>query len=187
MKIFLLLACSLMLSWNAIALDLSGVKLDDAVQVGAQPLVLNGAGVRSKWFFKIYIGALYLPQKQTSADAIIADEHVHRVALYMMRGLGSKKLFGAFSEAIKANHTPSELTAMDAELKKMAQIFDEINEVKEGDVITLDYLPASGTQIGVNGTVLGSIAGASFNHSLLKIWLGGKPAQKSLKKAMLGG
>jgi len=169
------------------AAEVAGVKVGDNAQVGAQTLVLNGAGIRSKWMFKVYVGALYLPQKQASAEAIIADERVHRVALHMLRDLGSRKLYGAFSEAIEANHTPAELTAMNAELKQMAQIFDAIQEAKEGDVITLDYLPASGTQIGVNGTVRGSIAGAAFNRALLKIWLGGKPAQESLKKEMLGG
>ncbi|MFA7300659.1 MAG: chalcone isomerase family protein [Sideroxydans sp.] len=176
-----------MFALPAFAVEVAGVKINDSAQVGAQTLVLNGAGVRNKWMFKVYIGALYLPQKQASAEAIIADEDVHRMALHMMRDLGSKKLYGAFSEAIEANHTSAELAELDAELKQMAQIFDAIKEAKEGDVITLDYLPASGTQIGVNGTVHGTIAGAVFNRALLKIWLGGKPAQESLKKEMLGG
>jgi long-chain acyl-CoA synthetase len=148
---------------------------------------LNGAGVRNKWFFKVYVGALYLAQKQSSDDAIIADENVHRVALHMLRELGSKKLYGAFSEAIEANHTSAELAAMDADLKQMAAIFDAVKEVKEGDVIALDYLPGSGTQISVNGTARGTIAGVTFNRALLRIWLGSKPAQADLKKAMLGG
>jgi hypothetical protein len=186
MKIVILF-CGLLLSWNANALEVAGVKLADTAQIGNEHLQLNGAGVRSKLFFKIYVGALYLPQKQTSAEAIIADEHAHRIALYMMRELSSKKLFGAFSEAIEANHTPAELAALELEIKQMAQLFDTMKEVKQGDIITLDYLPASGTQISVNGTVLGSIAGAAFNRALLKIWLGSKPAQDDLKKELLGG
>lgn len=169
------------------ATEVAGVKVGDTVQVGAQTLLLNGAGVRNKWMFKVYVGALYLPQKETAAEAIIAGVHPHRVALHMLRDLGSKKLYAAFSEAIEANHTPAELAALDAELKQMAQVFDAIGEAKEGDIITLDYLPISGTQIGVNDTVRGTIAGAAFNRALLKIWLGDKPAQKSLKKEMLGG
>lgn len=187
MRKLLLAFCCVLLSWNASALEVGGVKLADTAQVGAQPLVLNGAGIRAKWFFKVYVGALYLPQQRSSADAVIADGREHRVALHMLRDLGSRKLYGAFSEAIEANHTPAELSALDAELKQMAQIFDAIKEAKQGDVITLDYLPASGTQIGMNGVVSGTIPGAAFNRALLKIWLGGKPAQESLKKELLGG
>lgn len=187
MKKIILIFAGLLLSWNASAMEVAGVKLPDNVQSANQQLVLNGAGIRTKWFFKVYVGALYLTQKETSADTIISDEHVHRIALHMLRELGSKKLYGAFSEAIEANHTPAELAAMDADLKQMAQIFEAVGEVKEGDVITLDYLPGSGTQISVNDAARGTIAGATFNRALLRIWLGSKPAQESLKKAMLGG
>ena len=183
----LLLVCCLLLSWSVSALELAGVQLADKAQVGNASLQLNGAGIRTKFFFKIYVGALYLPQKQTSGEAVIADEHEHRMALHILRELNSKRLFNALSEAIEVNHTPAELAALDAQLKQMAQIFDAVKEVKPGDVITLDYLPASGTQIGVNGTARGTIAGAAFNRALLKIWLGSKPVQDDLKKGLLGG
>ena len=68
---------------------------------------LNGAGIRTKWFFKIYVGALYLPEKQTSAEAIIADDRERRVVMYILHELGSEKLFNAFNEAIEANHIAS--------------------------------------------------------------------------------
>ncbi|MBI5007411.1 MAG: chalcone isomerase family protein [Nitrosomonadales bacterium] len=187
MKNIVLLVCGIFLSWNACAFEVAGVKLSDTVQVGSQALVLNGAGIRSKLFFKIYVGALYLPQKQASAEAIIADEREHRVALHIVRDLGSDKLLSAFNEAIEANHSKEELAVLDGQLKQMAQIFNAVKEVKPGDVITLDYLPAGGTQISVNGAARGTIAGAAFNRALLRIWLGNKPVQDDLKKEMLGG
>ncbi len=187
MRKFLLLACCLFLSRNVFALEVAGVKLADTAQVGNASLSLNGAGIRTRFFFKIYVAALYLPQKQTSAEAVIADEHERRVALHILHELSSKKLLHAFNEAIEANHTPAELAALDAQLKQMAQIFDAVKEVKPGDVIALDYLPASGTQISVNGMARGTIAGAAFNRALLEIWLGPKPVQGDLKKEMLGG
>lgn len=174
-------------SCSASALEVESVRLSDSVQVGSQTLVLNGAGTRTKWFFKVYVGALYLPQKQKAADVVIAEEQVQRVALHMLRDLGSKRLYGAFNEAIQANHDGVELKALGPQMRQMADIFDAIGEAKQGDVITLDYLPGSGTQIGINGTVRGTIPGAAFKRALLKIWLGGKPAQDDLKKALLGG
>ncbi|MDD5057658.1 MAG: chalcone isomerase family protein [Sideroxydans sp.] len=187
MKKILLLVGGVLLSWNAFALEVAGVKLADTVQVNNVNLQLNGAGIRTKFFFKIYVAALYLPQKQTSAEAVIAEEREHRVALHIKHELSSGKLFNAFNEAIEANHTPAELAALSAQIKQLAQIFDAVKEVKPGDVITLDYLPASGTQISVNGASRGTIAGAAFNRGVLKIWLGSKPVQDDLKKGMLGG
>lgn len=187
MKKIVLAFCGFLLCWNANALEIAGVRLPETAQVGSVNLQLNGAGIRTRFFFKIYVAALYLPQKQSAAEAIIVDEREHRIALHVLHELGSKKLFSALSGAIEANHTPAELTAMDAQLIQMGQIFDAVKEVKPGDVITLDYLPASGTLIGVNGTALGTIRGAAFNRALLKIWLGSKPVQDDLKKELLGG
>ncbi len=185
-NILLVISCAL-LSWNAHALGLAGVKLPDQAQVGNVSLQLNGTGIHTRFFFKAYVGALYLPQKQASAEAIIADEREHRMALHMLRELSSEKLFNAFNEAIEANHTPAELAALNAQLKQMAQIFDTMKEVKTGNVITLDYLPASDTQISVNSIARGTIAGAASNRALLKIWLGNKPVQEDMKKGLLGG
>ncbi|MFZ2541526.1 MAG: chalcone isomerase family protein, partial [Gallionella sp.] len=73
MKRFLLTAVLLFLCGASQALELAGVKLVDSVQIGNESLQLNGAGIRTGLFFKIYVGALYLPEKQTSAEAVIAD------------------------------------------------------------------------------------------------------------------
>ena len=53
------------------ALEVSGVKLDDKVDVAGAPLVLNGGGLRTKMMLKIYVVGLYLPARTTSADAVI--------------------------------------------------------------------------------------------------------------------
>jgi hypothetical protein len=37
-----------------------------------------------------------------------------------------------------------------------------------------------------NDKVLGMIAGKDFKNALLEIWLGNRPADKKLKKGMLG-
>ena len=187
MKRAILMGLLLLANASAAEVDFAGIHLPDKVQVGNTVLQLNGGGIRTRFFFKIYVGALYLPEKQTSAEVIIADEREHRVVLYIRHELSSEKLFNAFKEAIEANHSPAEMAALDAQLRQMAQIFDSVQEVKPGDIITLDYLPASGTRITVSGAERGTIAGAAFNRALLRIWLGKNPVQDDLKKGMLGG
>ena len=58
----------------ASALEISGVKVPDSIQVDGKPLVLNGAGLRTRSFLKVkvYVGALYLTQRSTDAAAIVA-------------------------------------------------------------------------------------------------------------------
>jgi long-chain acyl-CoA synthetase len=93
----------------------------------------------------------------------------------------------AFNDAIEANYSPAELAALAPQLKQMDQLFETVDHVKVDDVIAIDYLPAVGTQISLNGRLLGTIAGIDFYRALLKIWLGNVPVQADLKKAMLGG
>ena len=70
MKKILLVICCVFLSWNASALEVAGVKLEDNVHPGSRDLVLNGAGLRTKLFFKVYVAALYLSEKKTSGAAV---------------------------------------------------------------------------------------------------------------------
>lgn len=176
-----------LLSLSASALELAGIPVAQKVQVENVSLQLNGAGIRSKNLFDIYICALYLPQKQTSAEAILADEHERRIKLHFVYSLSSARLLKAFNEAIEANYSPAELGALSAQLKQMDQLFSTVDHVKVDDVITIDYLPGTGTRITLSGKPLGTIPGIEFNRALLKIWLGNTPVQADLKKAMLGG
>jgi hypothetical protein len=184
-KVFLILA--LCLSVRVHATEIAGVQLAERAQLSNHNLVLNGAGLRTKLFFKIYVAAIYLSEKRTTADAIISDSNPQRLDLHFLRDLSDDQLLGAFIEAIKANNTNLEMTALDASIKQMSELFHQVKEVKSGDVITLDYLPASGTRISVNNVVRGTIAGDLFHRALLKAWLGDHPVQPDLKQKLLGG
>jgi hypothetical protein len=176
----------LCLTAQAYALELAGVKLDDRAQVGNATLQLNGAGVRTRLIFKVYVGALYLGEKKRSAAAVLDDAGAKRVTLHMLRELSSGKLLKAFDKGMAANNTPAELAALDARIKEFSAIFHTVKEVAQGDVITLDYFPGEGTRIVVNGAEKGRVAGAEFNRALLKVWLGNEPVDEDLKKGMLG-
>jgi hypothetical protein len=172
---------------NANAVEVAGVKLADSVNVGNQDLVLNGAGIRTKFFFKVYVAALYLEAKQTSVSAVITDENPQRIALHMLRDLGEKRFLNAFLEAIEANYTKAEMAMMNDQIKQMSDIFHLVEDLHSGDVITIDYLPSIGTEISVNGVTYGTIVGEMFHRALLNIWLGSHPVQSNLKAALLGG
>lgn len=177
----------LLFSTQVFALELEGVKLDDKVQVGNTTLQLNGAGLRTRLFFKVYVGALYLGEKQHTAAAVLTDAGAKRVTMHMLRSLSSEKLLEAFDKGLAANNTSAELAAMDARIKDFSAIFRTSKQVVKGDVITLDFLPGEGTRVSINGAEKGRIAGAEFNRALLKIWLGDEPVDEDLKKGLLGG
>ena len=59
---------------SAAAVDVSGLKIAEKQRVGTQDLLLNGAGIRyaAAGLVRVYVAALYLPQKRSNAGEIAA-------------------------------------------------------------------------------------------------------------------
>ena len=176
---------ALVLAAAALAAEVGGVKLDDKVSVGGQELVLNGAGIRSRAVFKVYVGSLYLPAKAGSLDGVLA-KGPRRIQLSLLRNLSGDQLSDAVTDGMKDNNSPAEVEAVKGETAQFITIAKAFGDLKEGSVGTLDFADGA-TKIGFNGAAKGSIPGEAFNRALTKIWLGDNPVQADLKKAMLGG
>lgn len=174
-------------AWSAAAsgAEFGGVTIPDKASVGGQELVLNGAGVRTRVVFKVYVGALYLPAKAHTLPEVLAKSP-RRIQMTILRSLTPDQLVDALVDGLKANNGEAELAAVRAQQEQMVATMKAFGDVKEKDVVTIDS--ASGaTLIGLNGQQKASIPGDAFNAALTKVWLGDKPAQDDLKKAMLGG
>lgn len=172
---------------GAQAMDVAGVKVDDEITVGSQRLVLNGAGIRYKYGFQIYVCALYLPQKRNQVKDILALPGQKRVVVTMLREMSNDDLGSALLSGIRKNSTPEETQRFGLQLVKMGELFASIPRLKKGDTFSLDYSANVGTVIGVNGVpVLEPLPDQQFYDSLLKIWMGENPADSSLKPKLLG-
>jgi hypothetical protein len=173
---------------GAQAAEVAGVKIDDKTRVGAADLALNGAGLRKRVFFQVYVIGLYLPQKGATSAAILAQQGPKRVAIHMLRDVGADDFTAALADGIRANHSEAEASALEPRVKELAAIMAELKEAKKGMVIALDWQPPAGTVMVVNGAARGKpIQGEDFYRALLRIWIGDKPVQDDLKKALLGG
>jgi hypothetical protein len=171
----------------AYAADVAGVRIEDKTKVGNNELTLNGAGLRKRAFFQVYAIGLYLPQKSTSPAAILEQAGPKRVAIHMLRDVGADAFTEALADGIRANHSDAEAKALEPRVKEIAAIMAELKEAKKGMAIALDWQPGAGTVMLVNGAARGKpIAGEDFYRALLRIWIGDKPVQDDLKKALLG-
>jgi hypothetical protein len=169
----------------AFALDVGGVKLDDKTAVGGQELVLNGAGIRTRVMFKVYVASLYLPAKANDLASVLAKAP-RRIQMNLLRTLSPDQLVDALNDGLKENNSESELAAVKAQADQLMGIMRSFGEAKEGNVVTLDFVDGA-TAVGFNGAPRGTIPGEPFNRALTRIWLGDKPVQADLKKALLGG
>jgi len=168
------------------ALMISGIDIPDAVSLpdNGTRLVLNGAGVREKFFMDIYIGALYLESKTHDPAVILADTgHAGILMHFTYSEVSREKIIAGWMDGLQANLTEERLQAIKPRLEKFNTLF---RTVTRGDVIRIDYVPETGTQVRINGEWRGSVAGNDFFRDLLRIWLGTSPVSKSLKHDMLG-
>lgn len=165
---------------------LGDVNLPDNITIDgtSTPLQLNGMGYRTKFFFKIYVGALYTENRVTTRDDAQALNGPKRILMYMLYDeVSHEKMADAWQEGFEDNHSSEQMKKLASRLQTFISYFPDL---KAGDVVLLDYIPATGTRVTINGEVKGSIEGADFNAGLLDVWLGEEPADEDLKAAMLG-
>ena len=161
----------------------AGVKVDDKVSIEGQNLVLNGVGTRVKMFMDMYVGALYLEKKSTNANEIMASKDGAAIRLTIVSGLiSSDKMIDAVTEGFE-NSTGGKTAPLKTKIDKFISFFKD--EIKKGDVFTMVNTD-EGVVVYKNNTKKGVIEGNDFKKALFGIWLSAKPADKNLKKAMLG-
>ncbi len=178
-----------MLSLGALAaqVDVAGVKLDDTIDVAGTKLQLNGAGIRYKAIFKVYVAALYVGKKAATPEEFFAATGPKRLTLTMLRDVDSNDFGKAFTKGFEENATKSEMSKLIPGLIRMGQIFSDQKKLVAGDVITNDWVPGSGQVVTVKGKVQGEpFKEVEFFNAFIRIWLGPHPADDKLKDALLG-
>lgn len=146
-------------------------------------LALNGAGIRYKFFFKIYVAALYLPVADNNALRILQNLPSSRMVMYITYAeVPYEKLVSGWVDGFKNNTTTGVFSILEPRLEQFNQMFSTLHE---GDVVLLDYLQEQGTRVTIKGVEKGVIKGADFNRALLSVWLGDEPVTEELKAALL--
>ncbi len=161
---------------------LKGVSMPVTMQFEGKTLQLNGMGLRTKIIFKVYVAGLYLETRSGDGLAIAASEQTKRMELVFLRSVGGGEVADAISEGFINNAG----LALPAIRDRVARFGKMIPDVKKGDRLLFIYRPGSGVEVLANGAPVGSIEGKDFADALFKVWLGEKPADKALKKGLLG-
>lgn len=168
------------------AREIAGVQMADEIRLadGKVPLVLNGAGIRKKFFFSIYAAGLYQPQTSADAAQILSQDQPFRVVMHVLYSeVEREKFVSGWNAGFTANLTSEEMAAVKQRLEQFNACFEDL---KKGDEVVLDYLPDQGTRVVIKGNEKGLIHGTDFRRALLSVWLGKEPASSELKEGLLG-
>lgn len=185
MKNIIFYVCFLLFSMESFAQKtLEGVTLPATLSKGKTTLVLNGAGVREKYFKGLYVGGLYLKEKSTDASKILNSNEPVGVRIQVISSLvSSKKMEESIREGFQKS-TSGNTGQIKDKVENFIGLFRE--EIKVGDVFDIVYQPSDGVRIFKNNKDKGTIQGQDFRNALFGIWIGNKPADDDLKSSMLG-
>lgn len=178
------LSILLLLSFSVSAKQLAGVTVDESAVVSGKTLILNGAGIRSKFVFDIYVAAFYTASPvNKSADIVVKDQPMRMAMHFVYDEVSEEKLVDGWNGGFEDNLSDEKIN----KLKPRIQLFNSLfNTVRKGDVIWLDYVPGKGTLVSINRKNIGAVTSEEFYHALLMIWLGEDPVGDDLKSALLG-
>jgi len=182
----LLLLCSVLLIFTSVgfAKEVGGINMPDSLAAGKDTLVLNGAGVRTKFFIKAYVGGLYLKQKSGNAATILNADEPMAISLHIISKLiTSEKMKDATNEGFQ-NSTNGNTAPYKDKIDTFIAVFKD--NIKIGDVYDMVYIPGEGTKVYKNKVLKSTTKGLDFKKILFGIWLGNKPADKGLRNLMLG-
>ena len=171
----------------AATIDIAGVKVEDSAMVNGTKLQLNGAGIRYKGPFKVYVAELYTSKKVNSLDEMIAVPGPKRMTLVMTRDIEAGPFGKLLTRGMEDNNPKSEMSKLIPGLMKMSEIFTANKNFVPGDTIFMDWIPGTGLVIFARGKVQAEpFKEPEFFKALMGIWLGPQPAYWKLKDNLLG-
>jgi len=186
-KILILVVSGLLsLSTLCSADSITGVALEEVITLspGGAELRLKGAATKSNARQAVYVGGLYLQNEAESVDDILSSDGAKRFVILTSESIKADAVIRAINLGVAVNHTEQELLDLEPSMAQFNQIWK--SEIKQGDEVYIDFEPAKGMVIRINGVEKGVIAGKLFYNAFLKTWIGDRPLNPSIKKQLLG-
>jgi hypothetical protein len=170
-----------------VAVMAAGADVEPAphIIIDGETLTLNGSGSRNKYFMQMYIGSLYLSAGTNDAQWVIAADTNMAIVLDITSGLiTSEKMAKAVVEGFE-NALGDGYEAMEPRINDFLGSFSE--KISDGDRFVLGWNRSrQSVVIRKNGVEINVVEGLDFKQALFAIWLGERPAEKKLKRGMLG-
>jgi hypothetical protein len=187
-------AATVLAPWATPALaapEIEGVQLEDFAMVGGKKLILNGAGLRRRGYFKADVTALYLPEKRTSAESILKLDGPRRIQLNILREFTSSTISRIFISDFKQAATEEEFKKIIDVVSQIGAAYSNVKRVVKGDVVNLDWIPGKGWIAYHNGKALtGDGSAIAINNELafqiyMRMYIG-PSAPDELRSSLLG-
>jgi len=154
------------------------------LQREGEPLLLNGTGVRTKLFLKLYVAGLYLQEKNKGAIQIIESDTPMVIRLHIVSSMITEEKMSKATEEGFHKSTRGKIDPIRTRMNQFISVFRA--GIEKGDIFDMHYEPGTGVKVYRNGQRKVTIEGLDFKKALFGIWLSEDPVQEDLKTDMLG-
>jgi len=168
---------------KAEAATLAGVEMPNSIKLQEETLVLNGLGLREKYWIDVYVAGLYLPTKMSNGETIITADIPKRVQIeFIYSSVPQEKMIAVLEENIANNPQFSKETV--ASIRKCGTWMQDFTT---GDTVRFDYAPSDQTTtIYINDSIRGAVQSKEFMEAIFAMYVGKYPATEALKQGLLG-
>ena len=128
--------------------EIGGVTLPDTLKIGDETLVFNGGGIREKFWLDMYVGGLYLSQKETNSQKIIESDQPMAIFMEIVSGMiTSERMIEAVEEGFQKS-TGGNTSPIQKDIEMFINAFRE--KIQEGNTFLISY-HAGAVTIAKNG------------------------------------
>lgn len=168
--------------------EVEGFRFDEVIRLGGVDLVLNGIGVRRRFYLPIYVAALYVPQRSSDPEVLLSQSGPRRMALRFVREVEADLFLTSLDAGMRKHYAPAQLAAWKEQWEILSIVISRMVVARRADHISWDYKPEDGSRLVKNSVPrVPSIPGEDFYNAVLRVWLGQQPADADLKRGILVG
>lgn len=163
--------------------EINGVRFADRITIDDTAVPLRGGRLYRYTVFRVYVGAMYVPEEVAPQDVLTADVP-KRLELEYLRSISAE-------DFRKSGNTLLEDQQSEAVLESLADHLETFNaayrDMEAGDRYALEYRPGRGTRLLQNGVELVEVPGADFAEVYFGIWLHpDNPLSARVRDALIG-
>jgi hypothetical protein len=167
--------------------EVEGFRFDGTLRLGGADLVLNGVGVRRRFFLPVYVGALYVPQRSSDPETLLAQRGPRRMSMRFVRDVEAELFMNSLDVGMRRHYSPQQLEVWREQWQTLAGVIANIVVARRADHVTWDYTPHAGARVMQNSVAITpTMSGEDFYNAVLRVWLGPHPADAELKRGLLG-
>ena len=170
------------------AREVEGFRFDSTLRLHGEDLLLNGVGVRKRFFLPVYVAGLYVPQKSADAEVLLAQRGPRRMSMRFVREVEADLFMNSLMDGMRRNYGPSQLDVWRSQIDTLNTVIRTMVMARRSDHVSWDYAPADGARVMQNSMPrVPAVQGEDFYNAVLRVWLGAQPADADLKRGLLGG